>query len=159
FLELAIAAEISRQISLYTSNPNTPPEQLIEPGTYRWDPESEKTVLMRRKESADDYRYFPEPDLLPLVLTQNYIDEVAKTLPELPHDRFKRYVTDLGLSDYNASILVNDKKLSDYFEEANLICMNPKLLCNWITIEFAGRYKESGQSLLTSGITPRHVAE
>lgn len=159
FLELAIAAEITRQIELYTSNPNTPPEELIQPGTYRWDPESQKTILMRRKETSDDYRYFPEPDLLPLVLTQSTVDDIAANLPELPHDRFKRYVTDLGLSEYNASILINDKKLSDYFEEANLICMNPRLVCNWITIEFAGRYKESGKSLLASGITPRQIAQ
>jgi len=159
FLEQAIQAETARQIGLYTDNPTILPEKLIQPGTYRWDPESQKTILMRRKETSDDYRYFPEPDLLPLVLTQTYIDGIAAALPELPHDRFKRYITDLGLSEYNASLLVNDKKLSDYFEEANLICLNPRLLCNWITVEFAGRYKESGKSLITSGITPRHVAE
>ncbi len=159
FLELAIQSEITRQINLYTANPNTPPEELILPGTYRWDPESGQTLLMRRKESADDYRYFPEPDLPPLVLTQKYVDDIAATLPELPHDRFKRYVTDLGLTEYNASLLINDKKLSDYFEEANLLCLNPKLLCNWITVEFAGRYKESGKSLITSGIAPRQIAE
>lgn len=159
FLELAIDAEIERQVSLYTAHPDMAPEELVQPGTYRWDPESQKTILMRRKETADDYRYFPEPDLLPLVLTQSYIDEIGRNLPELPHDRFKRYTTDLGLSAYNASILINDKRLSDYFEEANGICQNPKLLCNWITIEFAGRYKEKGGSLLTSGIPPKQMAK
>ena len=114
---------------------------------------------MRSKEESADYRYFPEPDLVPVVLTQEYIDEIAATLPELPHDRFKRYVTDLGLSEYNASLLINDKQLSDYFEEALALCNHPRLLCNWITVEFVGRYKESGKSLLNSGILPRHIAK
>jgi len=159
FLELAIQSEIERQVGLYLRHPEKAPEELVHTGTYRWDPETQKTVLMRRKETADDYRYFLEPDLLPLVLTQDYIDSVSAQLPELPHDRFRRYVTDLGLSPYNASILVNDKKLGDYFEQANLICLNPRLTCNWITVEFAGRYKESGKSLLDSGIPPAHVAK
>jgi len=159
FLETAIEAEVSRQIALYITNPHRSPKDLIPPGTYRWDPDTKETILMRRKESADDYRYFPEPDLPPLVLTQNYIDQIASTLPELPHDRFRRYITDLGFSEYSATILINDKHLCDYFEEALKICNNPKLLSNWITIEFAGRYKESGQSLLTSGIPPRHIAK
>lgn len=159
FLELAIESEISRQIGLYITQPHRKHEELIPPGTYRWDPETHETILMRRKESADDYRYFPEPDLVPLVLTQEYIDEIAASLPELPHDRFKRYISDLGLSEYNASLLINDKPLSDYFEESLQICKNPRLLCNWITVEFIGRYKDSGKSLLTSGIAPRHIAK
>lgn len=159
FMEMAIDAEISRQISLYLNNPHKSPIDLIPPGTYRWDPENRQTVLMRTKESADDYRYFPEPDLPPLVLTDSYIDEIRASLPELPADRLRRYVSDLGLSEYAATTLINDKVLSDYFEEALKLCKGARLLCNWITVEFAGRLKESGKTLMSLGILPSHLAK
>ena len=159
FLEMAIEAEIRRQIALYTENPNTPHLELIPPGTYRWDSEAKRTVLMRTKESADDYRYFPEPDLPPLLLTESYIDTLRDALPELPHDRFNRYVSDLGLTEHSASVLINEKNLSDYFEAANAICASPRNLCNWITVEFAGRLKDTGKNLAEIGIPPAHVAK
>jgi len=159
FLEMAIEAEVSRQIALYITHPHRSPIELIPPGTYRWDAEAKQTVLMRAKESADDYRYFPEPDLAPLILSEEYIDSIRDALPELPHNRFKRYVSDLGLTEYAASVLINEKALSDYFEAANAIANNPRLLCNWITVEFTGRLKDKGQTLLSLGIPPEHVAK
>ena len=109
---------------------------------------------MRRKESADDYRYFPEPDLVPIVLSETDIDELRATLPELPHDRYRRYISDLNLTPYSASTLINEKALSDYFEEALKICKSPRLLCNWITVEFAGKLKESGRRFSTWASRP-----
>lgn len=159
FLEMAIEAEILRQMNLYTTHPDQPPEELVFPGTYRWDPDQKQTILMRAKESADDYRYFPEPDLVPLILTEEWIDTIRLNLPELPHHRFQRYVSDLGLTPYAASTLINEKALSDYFEEAMKICANPRLLCNWITVEFGGRLKEKGKTLHQIGILPQHVAK
>lgn len=159
FLEMAIESEVKRQVALYMQNPHRSHEELIPTGTYRWDVEAQETVLMRTKESADDYRYFPEPDLLPLTLTQEWIDQVRASLPELPYDRFKRYTSALGLTPYSATILVDDKPLSDYFEQALQICMSPRALCNWITIEFAGRFKEKGETLVRSTILPSHVAK
>ncbi len=159
FLELAIQSEMSRQIGLYLNHPHEPHLELIPPGTYRWDPEIKQAVLMRKKESADDYRYFPEPDLTPLVLTDAYVDEIRLSLPELPHDRYQRYISDLGLTEYAAEVLINEKSLSDYFEEGLRLCKNPRLLCNWITVEFAGRLKESGKTLLDVGILPAHMAK
>jgi aspartyl-tRNA(Asn)/glutamyl-tRNA(Gln) amidotransferase subunit B len=159
FLEMAIEAEATRQIDLYTANPHRPHIELIQPGTYRFDSDARKVTLMRHKESAEDYRYFPEPDLVPIVLTQEMIDSIASTLPELPHDRFRRYINDLGLSPYNACLLINDKGVGDYFEEALLTSHNAQLLCNWITVEFIGRFKDSDKTLLTSGILPQHIAK
>lgn len=159
FLELAIQSEISRQIALYLDHPNEDPLSLIPPGTYRWDPAARQAILMRRKESADDYRYFPEPDLPPLVLSDVLIEELRHSLPELPHDRFRRYVSDLNLTEYAASTLINEKALSDYFEEALKICKSPRALCNWITVEFAGRLKETGKTLPSLGIPPAHIAK
>lgn len=157
FMEMALESEISRQIGLYITHPNQKPIELIPPGTYRWDQGTKKTVLMRAKESADDYRYFPEPDLVPIAFAQEELDALRQALPELPHDRFKRYISDLGLTPYAASTLINEKILSDYFEEALKICHSPRLLCNWITVEFEGRLK--GKTLLDIGIPPTHVAK
>lgn len=161
FMELAITAEINRQIGLYEKNPDVPHKELIPAGTYRWDAERRETVLMRKKETADDYRYFPEPDLLPLVLTQEWVDQVRDSLPELPAERMTRYTTSLGLSSYSALVLIQDKKTCDYFEEALKIApdANAPLLCNWITVEFAGRLKEKGHTLVSLGIPPIHVAK
>ena len=159
FMEMALEAEIRRQIKLYLDNPDTPHLELVPPGTYRWDTEKKQPVLMRKKESADDYRYFPEPDLTPVVLTEGYVDELRNHLPELPNDRFNRYVSDLDLTEYSAEILVNEKVLSDYFEEALKVCKSPRTLCNWITVEFAGRLKDTGKNLMDVGIPPEHMAK
>jgi aspartyl-tRNA(Asn)/glutamyl-tRNA(Gln) amidotransferase subunit B len=157
-MEQALESEIKRQIREYTSNPSKPPGEVIRQATYRWDPEKNETVLMRSKETADDYRYFPEPDLVPIILTEAYIEEIRAALPELPLQRERRYVSELGLSPDSAFIMVSDKGLADYFEEGLKICSNGRSLCNWIIVEFAGRYKDSGTSLLSSGITPDNVA-
>ena len=159
FLEMAINAEVERQIGLYTKHPEKPFLELIPPSTYRWDQEAKKTVLMRSKESAEDYRYFPEPDLAPIVLTQEYLDMLKNNLPELPGARLRRYVSDLSLTEYAAASLINDKSLSDYFESALKLCPHPRSLCNWITVEFAGRLKILNKSLLEIDIPPSHLAK
>lgn len=155
-MELAIEAEIRRQVRAYTLSPHA--HDPIEKGTYRFDPVTRETIRMRTKEEAADYRYFPEPDLPPLVLTEAYINEVKSTLPELPHQRYERYINELKLSLYNASLLINDKALSDYFEEALQSCPHATALCNWITVEFVGRLKDSGTHLTKTGIPPEHIA-
>lgn len=157
-MEIAIDSEIKRQVRLYNENPDTDPDLIIQRGTYRFDIEKGENILMREKEEAADYRYFPEPDLLPLVITDEYIETIRASLPELPHQRFKRYSEELELSTYNASILIADKKLSDFFETGLEHTKNAKSLCNWITVEFVGRLKEKGISLSKSGIESRHIA-
>ena len=157
-LEAAIESEIRRQISLYTLRPHENTSSIIFPGTYRWDAGKKETILMRKKETADDYRYFPEPDLVPIILSKEYIDSIKKNLPELPHERYERYINKFNLSEYSASVLINDKNLSDYFEEGIKFCKNPHLLCNWITIEFSGKLKEKGETLKSLNIPAKHVA-
>jgi aspartyl-tRNA(Asn)/glutamyl-tRNA(Gln) amidotransferase subunit B len=158
-LELAIQHEIYRQICLYEENPDADPRTLLQQSTYRWNQEEGKTVLMRKKEYADDYRYFPEPDLLPLVLTKEYVEDIGRSLPELPLQKEKRYVETLGLTGYQAFFLTSDKKLADYFEECLKSCSNAKGLANWIMVEFPGRLKEQALALYQTKITPQHVAE
>jgi len=157
-MEMAIEAEIRRQVRAYTAHPHEDPAKVIASETVRFDLEKKETVSMRSKEEAKDYRYFPEPDLPPIVLSQEFIETIRKEMPELPHERFDRYVNKLGLSEYNASILVNEKGLSDYFEEGLKTCKNASSLCNWITVEFVGRLKDSGTPLFKSGILVKHIA-
>lgn len=157
-LEMAMEAEISRQIDLYEKHPTLPHNEVITSGTYRWDPVKKQTILMRKKEAQNDYRYFPEPDLLPLTLSPDYIEEVRKTLPELPHERYKRYVEQLELSEYAAGTLINDKPLADFFEEGLKHTSNARSLCNWITVEFVGRCKEKEISLFDLNISAEHIA-
>ncbi len=156
-MQLAIESEVKRQIKEYEKHPDKDPKEVIGQSTYRWDPEAMMTVLMREKETADDYRYFPEPDLPPVVLSKEFVEEVRSTLPELPLQRERRYIQSLELAHDLAFILVSDKKLSDYFEEALKECKNARNLCNWIVVEFAGRLKESGKSLVDTDINPQQV--
>lgn len=158
-MEIALKAEIKRQIHEYINHPNKPLNEVIAQATYRFDPEKQEIVLMRKKESADDYRYFPEPDLVPIVLADAYIEDIRKALPELPLQRERRYVKDLGLSLHNAFFITRDKPTADYFEAALKDCLDAKALCNMIIGEFAGRFKDTGKSLLTSGILPEHVTK
>lgn len=155
FMQMALDAEVKRQIKIYTENPN----EIIQQSTYRWDAEKKETVLMRRKETADDYRYFPEPDLAPIVLTDAYIEEIRKLLPELPLERERRYIRELGISADSAFVLTSDKLLADYFEEAHKTGANPRNLCNWLITEFAGKFKDTGKTILTSGIPALHVGK
>lgn len=158
FMHLAIQSEVKRQIAAYESAPGKSPGDVIKQETYRWDPDLKQTVLMRRKEYSEDYRYFPEPDLVPIVLTDAYIEKIRSELPELPLQRERRYVKELGLAPESAFILTSDKPLADYFETALETCSNGRSLCNWLIVEFAGRFKESGKSILDSGIPAKDVA-
>lgn len=154
-MEMALEAEIKRQTAIYEKDDRAS----IQRGTYRFDLEKKQTVLMRMKEEAEDYRYFPEPDLPPLILTKSYVDQIRTALPELPGQRLKRYREVLGLSEYASDLLIKDKPLCFYFEEASKTCSNPKSLCNWITVEFVGRLKDKGLTPMSAGIPAKHIAE
>ena len=122
----AIDYEIERQIEVY-ENGGT-----IEQETLRWDEVSGKTFTMRSKENAQDYRYFPEPDLGIIEISDEWKEEIRKTLPEMPEERKIRYMEDFKLPEYDSNILVSSKYLSDFFEEAVKVCSNPKAVSNWI---------------------------
>lgn len=156
-MELAIEAEVRRQVQAYTRNPHASFIEAIQPGTYRFDLPAKKTILMRQKQAALDYRYFNEPDLVPIVLSESKIEEIRKTLPELPHQRYLRYISELKISPDSAAILINDKYTSDFFEAALPIAGNPTALCNWLIVEFAGRLKEKAISLKDSGLQTAHI--
>ena len=121
-----IEYEIDRQIEVIESG------EKVEQETLRWDDVSGKTFSMRDKEDAQDYRYFPEPDLVAIKLSDEYIENVRKTLPELPESRKERYLTQYNLSEKDANIITSSKYLSDLFENAIKVCNNPKAVNNWI---------------------------
>ena len=121
-----IEYEIDRQIEVIENGGK------VEQETLRWDDVSGKTFSMRDKEDAQDYRYFPEPDLVAIRLSEEYIENIRKTLPELPESRKERYLKEYKLSEKDAGIITASKYLSDLFENAIKICNNPKAVNNWI---------------------------
>ena len=122
----AIEYEVDRQIDVIEDG------GIIEQETLRWDDVSGKTFSMRDKEDAQDYRYFPDPDLVAIKLSEEYIENVKKELPELPESRKKRYLEEYKLSEKDAKLITSSKYLSDLFEESIKICNNAKAVNNWI---------------------------
>jgi len=122
----AIEYEVDRQIDVIEDG------GVIEQETLRWDDVSGKTFSMRDKEDAQDYRYFPDPDLVAIKLSEEYIENIKNTLPELPESRKQRYLQDYNLSEKDANLITSSKYLSDLFEDAIKVCNNPKAVNNWI---------------------------
>ena len=127
----AIEYEIDRQIEILEEG------NLVEQETLRWDDVSGKTFSMRDKEDAQDYRYFPDPDLAAIKLSDEYIENIRKNLPELPESRKQRYLEEYKLSEKDANIITASKYLSDLFENAIKVCNNPKAVSNWIISEIS----------------------
>ena len=122
----AIEYEVDRQIDVIEDG------GIIEQETLRWDDVSGKTFPMRDKEDAQDYRYFPDPDLVAIKLSDEYIENIQKSLPELPESRKQRYLDEYNLSQKDANLITSSKYLSDLFEGAIKVCNNPKAVNNWI---------------------------
>ncbi len=122
----AIEYEVDRQIDVIEEGGK------IEQETLRWDEVSGKTFSMRDKEDAQDYRYFPDPDLVAIKLSEQYIEDIKKTLPELPESRKQRYLEEYKLTEKDANLITSSKYLSNLFEEAIQVCHNPKAVNNWI---------------------------
>ena len=156
-VERAIQFEIERQIETLSSGARLVQE------TRLWDEHREETRAMRSKESAHDYRYFPDPDLLPVIIDHNWITEIGLALPELPGARKRRYMSAYGLSSYDAELLTSRKDVADYFEEAAKIHANPKALSNWIVGDLFRELKDrrlDEQLYITNWPVPaKHLAQ
>jgi aspartyl-tRNA(Asn)/glutamyl-tRNA(Gln) amidotransferase subunit B len=126
--------------------------------TRGWDDERETTVLQREKEEAHDYRYFPEPDLVPVELTEGWLDDIRSRLCELPLKRQMRYVREYQLSDYDAGVLTADRSISDFFEEAVKTGAEPKRICNLLTQTGLKIAKEKSCGINELGVKPQSVA-
>ncbi len=127
--------------------------------TRRFDDAKGEGYAMRTKEDAHDYRYFPEPDLAPICMSEEYIENIKNSLPEMPHIKKERYINEYNISDYDASILTMSKDTANYFEKVANICKNPKIAANWIMGDFARMLNESEISIKESKITEENLAE
>jgi len=149
----ALDYEIKRQRKLIKKG------EKIQQETRRWDEENNRTITMRNKEEAHDYRYFPEPDLLPIQIEDSWLIEIKKSLPELPKVRRERFINVYGLSNYDADRLVETKVLGDFFEEASHDYKNYKKLANWVLGELLRYLGENNISIESSPITAQRLAE
>ena len=153
FVQKALEYEIERQIKLVSEGGK------VEQETRTFDPATGKTFTMRTKEEAEDYRYFPDPDLLPLKLEESWIEEIRRTMPELPHQRLDRLLSHYGISEYEAKIFVQNKDLGDFFETAVSHLNEPKLIANWLMNDLLGLLNEKQIPLEESPVSPEGLAE
>lgn len=141
FVEKAIQHEIERQADILEDGGTIVQE------TRLYDAERDETRPMRSKEVANDYRYFPEPDLLPVVIDDAYIADIQRTLPELPTTKRHRFAEVYGLSNYDANVLADTRPLADYFEVVVGACNDAKIAANWVQVELLGQLNREQTSL------------
>lgn len=127
--------------------------------TRLWDPNKGITASMRSKEEAHDYRYLPEPDLVPLVIDKAWIEEIKKGLPELPHVKRKRFMEDYGLPEYDSDLLTSSKAMADYFEECWKHYSQPKVVSNWIMGELMKLLNQDNKEIEDCIVLPEHLAD
>ena len=151
FVERAIAFEVERQIELIEDGGKVVQE------TRLFDPERDETRSMRTKEEANDYRYFPCPDLLPVVIEQSFLDEVRASLPELPVQKRERFEREFGLSAYDATVLAASREMADYFEQVNATCGDAKLAANWVMGELSSLLNKEGLEIEQSPVTAEQL--
>jgi len=151
-VEKSLQYEISRQQEVLLEG-----GQIIQE-TRLWDPHKEKTASMRGKEEAHDYRYFPDPDLLPLVIDDGWIQRIKESLPELPDDKKKRFMAQYGLPSYDAELLTSDRELADYFENCVGLFSHPKQVSNWVMGALLGLLNTLGKPIDASPVSPENLA-
>ena len=152
FMQMAIEYEAKRQVELIDNG------KKIDQETRLFDTKKNETRSMRSKEDAHDYRYFPDPDLLPLKIEQKLIDDLKKSLPEMPDNKKERFIKDYGLNSYEANVLVSEKEISDYYEEvANL--SDKKLAATWMMGDLFAMLNDKGLNISDSPISSKNFAE
>ncbi|WNZ30384.1 MAG: Asp-tRNA(Asn)/Glu-tRNA(Gln) amidotransferase subunit GatB [Candidatus Bathyarchaeota archaeon] len=152
-VERALRFEIMRQKNLVKRG------QSIQLETRHWDETRRVTISLRMKEKEHDYRYFPEPDLVPIVISKDLVENVKQKMPELPEARIQRFVNNYGLPLYDAEVLVSDKTLADFFEETVKLCDKPKDISNWMMGDLLRNLNENNIEITDSKITPEHLVE
>ncbi|WP_066637111.1 Asp-tRNA(Asn)/Glu-tRNA(Gln) amidotransferase subunit GatB [Desulfolucanica intricata] len=152
-LQKAVEYEIERQIKVLEKGGTIVQE------TRTWDENKGMTVSMRSKEEAHDYRYFPEPDLVPLVIDPKWVEKIKATLPELPDRRKARYVSEFGLPEYDAVVLTQSKEMADFFEDCLKVFPNPKTVSNWIMGDLSRLLNASNLEINDCKVKPELLAE
>ncbi len=152
FVEKAIRHEFNRQSDILEDGGTIVQE------TRLYDADRDETRSMRSKEVANDYRYFPEPDLLPVVIDDSYIEALRTQLPELPKQKRERFVAEYQLSPYDAGVLSSTRKMADYYESVASTCGNPKLAANWVQVELLGRLNKAEIEIEASPVSPEALS-
>ncbi|HTU44096.1 MAG TPA: Asp-tRNA(Asn)/Glu-tRNA(Gln) amidotransferase subunit GatB [Bryobacteraceae bacterium] len=153
FLKMALEHEIERQVELIESGGKVVQE------TRLYNSDTGQTVGMRSKEHAHDYRYFPEPDLVPLRVSDHWLHEVRRKLPELPADRRERFVNEYGLREYDAQVLALTREMGDYFEAAAKVSGDGRATANWVSGDLMGLLNASGRGIEDSPVRAEHLGE
>jgi len=153
YVESALAYEIRRQESLLEEG------QAVIQETRLWDSAKNRSFSMRGKEEAHDYRYFPDPDLTPLIIDAPWIETIRKTLPELPDARKERFIKEYNLPPYDAGVLTSARELADYFEDCVRQVNNPKLVSNWVMGSLLGLLNAEGKTIEQSPVSAVALAE
>ncbi|MBA2493607.1 MAG: Asp-tRNA(Asn)/Glu-tRNA(Gln) amidotransferase subunit GatB [Acidobacteria bacterium] len=153
FMQKAIEFEIKRQIAAHEAG------ETVNQETRLWDDKNQQTRIMRSKEDAHDYRYFPEPDLQPLVVSADFIERVKAEMPELPDAMLERFMSDYDLSRSDASQLVSEKDLAEFYERAAKASNNPRISANYILGELTRELNNSGKTAFDSPISSENLAE
>lgn len=153
FVEKAIEFEIERQIDAVEAGQKIPQE------TRLYDPDKNRTFSMRTKEDAQDYRYFPDPDLMPVIVKPELIEKIRSELPELPIARANRFQSAYQLPEYDALVLTAEKELSDYFEGVAKVCKNPKAASNWVMTEVLRDLNNEEKSISQCPIKPEYLGQ
>jgi len=153
FLKEALDFEITRQVALLESGGRVVQE------TRLYNPDAGETFSMRSKEDAHDYRYFPEPDLVPLRISNERLDAIRAEIPELPASRRARFVHDYGLRDYDAGVLTATRGLADYYETAARVSGDPKTAANWVMGDLAGALKADGKDIVDSPVSATNLGD
>ena len=149
----AIEAERDRQIDLIESG------QPVIQETRRWNDDKEYSYAMRSKEDAQDYRYFPDPDLVPVYISDEWLEEIRSRQPEFKTEKMKRYKEEFGIPDYDINIITDSKKLADIFEQATAICNKPKKVSNWLMVETMRILKEKSMDVTDLSFSPENLAK
>jgi aspartyl-tRNA(Asn)/glutamyl-tRNA(Gln) amidotransferase subunit B len=153
FLKQALEYEIARQIGVLEAGGRVVQE------TRLYNPDLGETFSMRGKEDAHDYRYFPEPDLVPLQIGDEWLARIRSTMPELPGDKRRRFIEEFGLREYDAQVLTQTRALAEYYEQAARVSGDPKLTANWLSVELLGLLKASGREIEESPVAADRFGE
>lgn len=153
FLKLAIEYEVARQVAI-VENGGT-----IHQETRLFNPDSGETIGMRSKEHAHDYRYFPEPDLVPLRVSEAWLAKITSVMPELPADKRARYIEQFGLREYDAQVLTMTKAIGNFYEAAVKASGDPKITANWVMGDLMGALKADGKEIVDSPVSAEHLGE
>ena len=152
-VEKALEYEIKRQIALVEDG-----EEVVQE-TRLWDVNQGVTVSMRGKEEAHDYRYFPDPDLVPLKVEEKWVEEIQQSLPELPDDKKERFIKDYGIPEYDAEILTSTKAMANYYEECVRLFPEAKTVSNWMMGDLLRELKRDEREIDQFPVTPKHLTE